>query len=171
MNQQTIIDIFHGVVKYITFDNITFLLALIGSIGTAWNVIQSKVHIDMKIINFQHSENKILIYLMFQNKSRLPVSIGKISIKINDVFYSCVEIPTRVEYKTYRSGKTVTGYAHYYNMNLPVNLGGLAGTSGYILFELPKGIDIPDSKYLTFQIVPNRGWAIERKCQLPQQLM
>ena len=169
MNQQTISVLSKLFSSVFTFDNLTFVLGLIGSLGTAWGIFQSRVRIDMKVIKYGHSENKILIYVAFYNKSRLAISINGISLKISDTYYSCTELPTRVDHRTYYIGKEITGQSNYFNMNMPINISGLAGTSGYILFELPKDTDILESNQMTFLISPNRGSAIEKKCQLPQE--
>ncbi len=156
-------------IQYITLTNMSFVLGLIGSAGTVWAIIQNRTKFDIRIAEYSYKENKIVAYLIIQNKSRLPISIGKICVKIDNSYYPCVETPTRIRWDTYRSGKTITGQANYYNLDIPISLLGLMGTSGYILFELPPEIDILDPTTLTLQISPNRGSAVEKKCQIPQQ--
>lgn len=157
------------VIQHITITNISFILGLIGSAGTLWTIIQNRVKFDIRIAEYLYKENKIVAYLIIQNKSRLSISIGKICVKIDNAYYPCTETPTRIRWDTYRSGKTITGQTNYYNIDMPISLSGLMGTSGYILFELPPGTDILDPTALTFQVSPNRGSAVEKQCPIPRR--
>lgn len=44
-----IISILNSVKEIVTFENITFLLGLIGSVGTTWQVIQSRRKIRLSL--------------------------------------------------------------------------------------------------------------------------
>lgn len=164
MDFQSAIDF---ICQYLTKENITFFFAVVGFAGTVYAAFASRVKIDMKAIKYIPSKGQIIIYAAFQNKSHIAVSISGISVKIGDVYFPCIEYPEMIERNVYHSGKNIVGTFNLSNIDMPINLSGLAGASGYILFEIPQDIDIPNSNTLTFQVSPNRGHAIEKKCQLP----
>ncbi|KJJ77622.1 hypothetical protein [Clostridium sp. FS41] len=155
-----------------TRENITFILAFIGSIGTisgwAYSFATSRKNIAVNVIAYKVRQDKALFYLSFTNKSRLPISITALSVQINGVYYPCRHIPQKVV-STQRAvnGKIVSSY-DYFSIQIPIEIGSLGSTSGYVLFVLPKGVYIPDSKALNLQISSNRGKAIEMKLTLDQ---
>lgn len=153
--------------EYFTKENVTFLFAVVGFAGTIYAAFASRVKIDMKIIKYIPAKGQIIIYAAFQNKSHMAVSISGISVKIDDVYFPCVEYPTIIEWNVYRSKNEITGTFNLSNMDMPINLTALSGTSGYILFEVPQEDCTTAPNTLTFQLSPNRGRAVEKKCQLP----
>ena len=96
MNQ--IISILNSIKEIITLENITFLLGLIGSVGTAWQVIQSRRKIRLSLPYFGYSAEKqlALAYIQFDNLSNSAVSITDVSIVINGITYPCNKLPTTV---------------------------------------------------------------------------
>lgn len=153
-------------------DNITFLLAFIGSAGTivGWGYayITTKKKFCIRVIAYQSKQNLALFYLAFENKSRLPISITAISVHIDGVYYPCKYIPQKVTSSQHTVNGKVVSSQDYFSIHFPVELGSLGSTSGYVLFVLPKGIRMPDAKTLTFLISSNRGKAIEMKLSLDQ---
>lgn len=160
--------------QYFTKENITFLLALIGSIGsvTGWfyTYVVNKKKISIRIIAYTVKSNIILSYLSFENLSRSPISLTSISIKVNGVFYPCRHIPQKVKSTEHMIGGKIVSTHDVFNISLPIELGGLGATSGYILFVLPKDAGTPDAKTVTFQISSNRGAAVEMSLSLEQLL-
>lgn len=157
-----------------TRENITFILALVGSIGTVsgwvYSFATSRKNISINVIAYSALQDKVLFYLSLANKSRLPISITALSVQIDGVYYPCKHIPQKVA-STQRTvnGKIVSSY-DYFSLQIPIELGSLGSTSGYILFVLPKGVCMPDSKTLNLQISSNRGKAIETKLSLDQTM-
>lgn len=100
-----IISILNSVKEIVTFENITFLLGLIGSVGTAWQVIQSRRKIRLSLPYFGYSAEKqlALAYIQFDNLSNSAVSITDISIVINGNIYPCDKLPTIVASSTGKS--------------------------------------------------------------------
>lgn len=73
MDIQNIIDFAN---KMLTKGNITFAFALFGSIGTAWNILQSRRRLSVKLSYFGYNKEKCiaLANMQFTNKSRLAVA-------------------------------------------------------------------------------------------------
>ncbi len=159
-------------VTIFTKENITFVLALIGSVGTIATWIRSyiinKRNVIIRPIANKSKDNKILLYLFFENRSRLPISITAISVLFDGVYYPCRYQPQKVISDQRTVGGKVVSLQDYYNITFPVQLGSLDSSSGYVLFVIPQDVQIPDSKTLTFQVSSNRGKAFEMKLSLDQ---
>lgn len=157
MNQ--IISILNSVKEIVTFENITFLLGLIGSVGTAWQVIQSRRKIRLSLPYFGYSADKqlALAYIQFDNLSNSAVSITDVSIVINGITYPCNKLPTIVASSDRKIGGKTVSSDSLYNMSLPVCLSGYGGSSGYFVFQIPLESVPPDSTHRTFLISTSRG--------------
>lgn len=121
----------------------TFVLALIGSLGTAYSVIMTfywhRISIDCNIVEYCPSNDALIVYMSFTNHSRLPISITDICVWNDCVLYSCVhtqEIIKTVS-RTLNNGQTYQEAIH--SASLPINLPSLSGTSGYVYFLFPQG--------------------------------
>ena len=154
-----IISILNSVKEIVTFENITFLLGLIGSVGTAWQVIQSRRKIRLSLPYFGYSAEKqlALAYIQFDNLSNSAVSITDVSIVINGITYTCNKLPTIVASLARKIGGKTISSDILYNMSLPVCLSGYCGSSGYFVFQIPLESVPPDSTHRTFLISTSRG--------------
>lgn len=154
-----IISILNSVKEIVTFENITFLLGLIGSVGTAWQVIQSRRKIRLSLPYFGYSAEKqlALAYIQFDNLSNSAVSITDVSIVINGITYPCNKLPTIVVSSDRKIGGKTVSSDILYNMSLPVCLSGYGGSSGYFVFQIPLESVPPDSIRRTFLISTSRG--------------
>lgn len=154
-----IISILNSVKEIVTFENITFLLGLIGSVGTAWQVIQSRRKIRLSLPYFGYSAEKqlALAYIQFDNLSNSAVSITDVSIVINGITYPCNKLPTIVASLDRKIGGKIISSDILYNMSLPVCLSGYGGSSGYFVFQIPLESVPPDSTHRTFLISTSRG--------------
>ncbi len=156
----------------ITQDNITFVLACIGSFGTIagwlYAYLTTRKNISVRVIAYRSKLNTALFYMSFENKSHLPISLTALSICIDNVYYPCKYIPQRVTSSQHYIGGKIINTQDYYNIQFPIQLGSLGATSGYVLFVLPKGVYVPHAKNLTVQVSSNRGKAIQMQLSLCQ---
>lgn len=161
-NEMNIQQIVNFASKLFTKDNITFALALFGSLGTAWNIFQSRRRLSIKINYFGHSSEKCiaLANMQFSNKSRLPISISDVCVKVNNVYYSCKKRPVLADSNRHEWGKNVS-VKDFYSVQFPLAMLALGGIGGYLVFDIPQGVDIPLSMPLTFLISTNRGRPFE----------
>ena len=58
---------------YFTKENITFLLAVIGSLGTIYSMIAQHKNISLSIVSYSYKNKTLLMYVAFTNCSRLPI--------------------------------------------------------------------------------------------------
>ncbi len=150
--------------KYLTKDNITLAIALLGAFGNigTWifNYLHSRRNISIQIIKICRIPNALIAYSIIQNHSRNPISINDISIKTPEHLYTSNNVP-QIPFQR--------GYDHcsitrkYISMPFPVNLGSLSGASGYIYFEIPSDVSENLSAPLTVQISTNRGNSFQMK--------
>lgn len=166
-----IISILNSVKEIVTFENITFLLGLIGSVGTAWQVIQSRRKIRLSLPYFGYSAEKqlALAYIQFDNLSNSAVSITDVSIVINGITYPCNKLPTIVASSGRKIGGKTVSSDSLYNMSLPVCLSGYGGSSGYFVFQIPLESVPPDSTHRTFLISTSRGSSFRVELKLDRE--
>lgn len=171
MDDNTILE---RLISLCTMDNLTFLLAAFGSLGTVISgihgFINNRQNIDFHIVGQRSDSKSILLYMAFVNNSQLPISITSISIKIDGVFYSCQEIPITTLEETTRCKNKILSHHSYKSIPLPITMQGLCGTSGYVYVEFPEAKPQPEAKELTFQVSTNRGKAIEKSLSLGRPL-
>lgn len=146
--------------QYITKENITLAIALIGAIGTiaswVYSFVSNRKRLSFKIVSSYYKNNSIVAFVMIENKSRLPVSINAISLLTNEDVIICGQIPTKILEITNRSGQEVTDRRKIYTMQFPISLASLSGASGYVYFDL-KNQEINAEEDLSFKIGTNRG--------------
>lgn len=166
-----IISILNSVKEIVTFENITFLLGLIGSVGTAWQVIQSRRKIRLSLPYFGYSAKKqlALAYIQFDNLSNSAVSITDVSIVINGITYPCNKLPTIVASLDRKIGGKTISSDSLYNMSLPVCLPGYGGSSSYFVFQIPLESVPSDSTHRTFLISTSRGSSFRVELKLDRE--
>ena len=159
-----------------TRDNITLLIAIVGCVGTIITGIHSylsnRQNLSFRVLGHLVPEGRsIILYMMFENKSHLPVSITSVSVFRNGIFYNCQEIPVKVYETTTRKNRTeILSHHEYFSMQIPIFLPGLGGTSGYVYFEAPQEVFQPDATHLTFRVTTNRNKVLEKPLPLGDQL-
>lgn len=152
----------------------TFVLALIGSLGTAYSVIMTfywhRISIDCNIVEYCPSKDALIVYMSFINHSRLPISITDICVWNDCVLYSCVHTPEIVKTvsRTLNNGQTYQEAIH--SASLPINLPSLSGTSGYVYFLFPQGNFEVSSKSLTVELSTNRHMTLRKTLSLEKSL-
>lgn len=108
----------------------------------------------------------LIIYVAFDNKSRLPISITDISVKINGIYYPCVQPPIVVCKESEKINGVITFRKEHISLAMPINIASLSGTSGYICFEFPPNVFQAAATQLIFSVVSNRGKVFEKTLSL-----
>lgn len=157
-------------------DNLTLALSIFGSVGTLasflFSVLKNRKNINVEIVGRRFSDNPsfLLVYTLFENNSRLPISITGISVKLDSIWYPCEKIPIVTLTETTRQNGEITSHHEHRSLSFPIFITGLGGTSGYVYFEFPESSLSPNTTHLNFLISTNRGKAIEKKLSLGRQL-
>ncbi len=157
--------------KLFTRENVTFALSLFGSAGAFYTfvskMILNRVKIEVSIIEYVPASDSVILYMMFVNKSHLPITITDVNIWNDSIVYSCSKSPKIVRIDT--NGSKITGMHKetIYTLPIPANLPSLSGTSGYLFFQIPQGNFRCDSKSLTVEISTNRHRKFQKTLSLP----
>lgn len=127
---------------FLTKENITLFLSILGVLGSfsswVYIFIKNRKNINFQIVGQRYcDDSSLLIYMMFTNKSRLPIAITNIGVYINSTFYSCIEIPIVALEETTRCKNEIISHHEYKSLPMPIVISGLGGTSGYVYFEFP----------------------------------
>lgn len=150
-----------------TKENITFSLAVFGSIGTLISAIISFIHrrkkLSIHISKLYFDHTSIWLYCIFENKSQLPISINSLAVQIRNSFIYTSQIPQKVFEVTDRSGNTITSKREFYSIAFPISLPALSGTAGYVYFDIPGERLETLPTELFFQAGTNRGMVKKRK--------
>lgn len=155
--------------KLLSKENITFALSVFGSIGTLWTIIQSRKNLDFKLHYFGYSKERklALAYIQFVNKSRIPISITDVCLKIDRVVYPCKKIPSIAGTVLHKCFGTQS-VDNFYSVQLPIFLSALGGTSCYLVFDIPQEYDTPLSTPVKITVSSNRGRTLEVELQPDQ---
>ncbi len=165
MITQSIMDF---IIKLLTKDNITFALAVFGSVGTAYTLFSQRRKFSVSVHYYNYENKALIMYVSFTNNSHLPISISNVSIVIDNVCYPCVYVPTKILDYTHQKGKEVVGHKEIMSIQFPVSLLSLAGSSGYLYFDtLPDTCpNVPTE--LTLEVSTSRGKAKRMKLSVPK---
>lgn len=170
------IPIMNVIHSLLTRNNITLALSIFGAVGTllSWifSAVQNRQNIKIEIVGHRISRknNFLLVYMLFENKSHLPILITNISVKLGSTWYPCRKFPSIVFFESLKQKDEITFHNEHYSLSFPIYIISLGGSSGYIYFDFPESSLPPDATYLTFQFSANRGKAIEMKLSLGDRL-
>lgn len=152
----------------------SFILALIGSLGTAYSVIMTfywnRISIDFSIVEYVPTKDSLIVYMSFTNNSRLPISITDICVWDNDILYSCVHTPEIVKTFDRKLNNEHVYQEAIHSEPLPINLPSLSGTSGYVYFLFPQETFQVDAKSLTVELNTNRHAKLRKTLSLEKSL-
>lgn len=143
---------------------ISFLMSL-----TSWIRVffVERKNIRLSIQFFRKKNRTAYMYLMIENKSRLPIAVSNIEMVQGNKKIGCVQISKEVITNIKKAGGKIIGISPVYSTQLPVQMSGLSAVSCIVLFEdIPLEIP-PTSTHLNFEVSTNRGKKVKKKLQLP----
>lgn len=157
---------------YLTKGNITFALALLGSLGTAYTAImtfyRNRISIDFSIAEYSLDKKSVILYMIFTNNSRLPISITDVRIWNRCISYSCSKEPVVVRIDTRTSRKEIIYKEAIKSLPFPITLPCLSGTSGFLYFQIPQENFECDASSLIVELSTNRHVTLRKKLSLCQ---
>lgn len=160
--------------KYLTRDNITLALSIIGSVGTllTWllTFINSRRNIKLKVIKYCKLHNSLIMYMVINNNSSSSIILNSVSVKLNDIIYPCSTSPKRVFAFQNKTGEIVNYSKDYFSVEFPINLSSCSGMSGYFLFDIPEEDLKTLSTPLILQVSSNRGKSLEIELKLENEV-
>ena len=147
--------------RFLTRENITLAIAIIGACGTicSWinHIVTSRKSVEISLIRIYKPTKSLTCFFSISNRSRLSISIQSITVIIDGIPFQNVQIP-HVTYtiQVTRNNETTTKH-EFHALVFPINLYGLSGTSGFVDFEIPQDVSQKISSPLTVQVATNRG--------------
>ena len=143
-------------------DNITFFFAVVGFIGTLATFIGSRKRLELKLHYFgTNSSKKIaLAYIQFNNRSNRAILIMDVNLLIDGTPCPCRKMPTIANSVKHNWGKDDSVH-DFFVLQMPIQLSGFGGTSGYFVFDVPQEFEEHPSMPQTFQVSTNRGRTLE----------
>lgn len=158
----------------ITKDDITFILAVIGSLGTIFSLVSSflvmRKNLRVTVSNavYRKEFHILMISLTFENRSRLPIAITSVKVFSLNGELPVEKYPRCVNEYTHRHGKEVVDRKFQYNLEFPVDIAQLGAVSGSILLEIsPKEFESLPTP-LIVQVHSTRGRVQKIKLNLNQ---
>lgn len=145
-------------------ENITFLLALLGSIGTfissAHIYLSNRRKVTIKIFDYTSYHGEIAQFLIhIQNDSSSPLCISSISLVCDGIETCCELIPKKIR---------GTGGDLLKTPMFPINLSGKQGVPHFLEFVGLEQIQLVPDKKIDFVIYTNRG-SINKSVILPPE--
>lgn len=104
------------------------------------------------------------------NNSSEPIIINGLSIKLNNSFYPCYDLPRKIFSSTNTTGSVTTFSKDFYSMALPINFSPAYGTSGYFAFDIPQEDMKKLSTEASILVSSNRGKAFEIQLKLEREV-
>ena len=156
-------------IDFLTKENITFIIAVIGAFGSLYtwtiSIINNRINLDVRPVEFHVGKNSLLMYAMISNNSKSAITICEFSVNISDIYIPAEKIPTiAFEYES-RVADNVTKRIDY-TLPFPISITGLSSVSGYIFFPFPEGLTAPSSNTFSFQICTSTNKVIEKTLSL-----
>ena len=145
----------------LTRDNITFALALLGSLGalTSWSLVfvSQRKKIRISPLGFRSNSKGCFFLMMFENQSRLPISITRITLIDGENKFDCAPTPKVVIQKTRSHATEMVYRSSDYSLSMPISIPSLGATSGYILFECDQPLLEGSATSAVFEVYTTRG--------------
>lgn len=138
--------------SFFTKENITFILAVIGSVGSIceffYHFIASRKHLDFEILDFRTTYSPLQLFIYTQNRSQTSITVSCVSILHEGHEYYCEMIPKKI-----RS----VAESCIYTPEFPLNLAPLMGYQYFLEFVgFPEKSLAPCSTIVVL-IYTNRG--------------
>ena len=133
--------------NFFTRDNLTLLLALIGTAGTIYTFMTQRLNVKVTALNLR--SNPFLLELQFENLSSIPVSITHIKLKIGKEEYtlpraSFIAVPDQKMPREYQAHQRNA----IYTLDFPVRLESFGALRGYIGFPLKSKLSVQKANKL-----------------------
>lgn len=142
-----------------TIQNISFILGLIGSAGTAWSFINSRKRLIIQLsdIAYRTDIKTLVIVIVFENRSRLPISITDVTLIAEEKELSFEPYPRCVAKYSHKEGSEVVDRKFLYNLAFPVSLAQLEAASGHLLLDISQEEFEKLPTQVTLQVRSTRG--------------
>jgi hypothetical protein len=142
------------------------LLAFVMSF-TSWILyfVSNRRKVLVRVKKYTFKQNFCLLWLSFENYSRLPISVTRLFLLFKDEVIECETIPQTVFENTSKRGEVILKHEIEKSLELPIQLDSLGAKSGFILFQSGQVHPEKPPILLTLRVCTNRGTI--KKLELP----
>ena len=151
---------------------VTFWIAVAGFIMSflSWvhTFFTQRKNFDISILQIKSFVSVTYLYLLFSNKSRLPIAITNVQLLFDGKSYNCTPIPKLVSATEKKRGRDVIKRTEEYSKELPIMVPSLGAVNGIVLFEGMTRLPQDNAKHLTLLICTNRGSPVQKTLGLPE---
>ena len=145
--------------------------AFIMSLSTwIFALIHNRRKIRVVINEYFQYPTYTILHMTFENLSRLPISISRVSMPLGGTEYNCRVRAKMVFRIKHSKGGVETGEDVTNNLSMPIAISALGAISGFICFEHPEQASIELSTPSIFRFYTNRGRVIETSLPLGRAL-
>lgn len=153
--------------------NLTTIIAIggfiISCIALTKTFMQERVKLRGTVTALHTYQDNMLLRLMLENHSTLPVAVTGIDVDFGEKHYSCEPISRVVFAKRHlKNGKEVSCEPTK-STQLPVQLQGLGASPTILAFSGVPETPQPSATHLSFSVHTNRGKTVKMRLALPEQ--
>lgn len=154
----------------ITTSQVTFWIAIAGFLMSliSWIKDFATQHkrLSARIMYLGTSSRSAHMYLMIENKSRLPISITGVELILDKQAYPCVPFPKIVFIRNLKTAGEVSHSQPEYSTQIPIHIPSLGAVTALLLFDPLVQTPLPDATQLTLAISTNRGKKVKMRLPL-----
>lgn len=152
-------------------DWLTFAIAVAGFIlsATIWakELVSQRKNLSGRILDITVYNNFVVLRILFENRSRLPIAITQIELVINGQRFACSQTPKLVFERMERTNGKVTESTKEFSVRLPIQIAELGANESLVFFGHLPATPQDDATHLTLRLSTNRGKPIEMRFELP----
>lgn len=158
--------------KWTIVSTVISVLAFLMSLGSwVYTFIHQRRRLNVTLEAHQLLPKSLVLLLIFENKSRLPISITRISLLAGTEMLHSIPQSVAFFMTVKNQGRPNEEKKEYCSTEQPINLGSLGAQSAYVFFRdyrqtLPE---VPTR--LTLELCTNRGKAIQTTLPRPDLLL
>lgn len=140
--------------SFFTKENITFLIAIIGFLLSLYNFFRELLHnrMNLHIVYKNHCVSAhdhcgVTISLSIENKTKIPISISRAFLNIDETSLEFYWIPQLIFRSTHSINKAVYDEVNVHSIALPVHIEGYGVIGGF--FFCKSSVPINSEKLLS----------------------
>lgn len=122
-----------------------------------YTLVKDRSRIRITVYEWRGLGDTAFFLVCFENLSRLPIAITRVSLLMNGAKCDCEPVPKLVRERSRTIGDSVVERNQEYSVELPIDLAPLSACSGILLFEGLPHIPASTATHVIFRVHTNRG--------------
>ena len=151
MPEETSFNLIEFFTNFLTKDNITLAIALLGAYGTVSSYLKQRLHLSVTFLGINNFSDRTSLELQIENESSIPVSITQIGLRIGRNGFQASRKPALV-IPGHPNTRNPYLAEDTYSFQFPVRLESFEATTGYI--SLPQKVRIFEKETEEIPLTP-----------------